>query len=401
MPRSSSRQSDFESPSNNSQRRSRFRLPVSPNRTSGLPPAEYENIDFETRLASFSDDDLPLDSRSKHARRQSKDDAWVDILVANNNRRMAGQDAELRTGLKGGRSDPELASQEISEVLASLGQVQSDDEDEEMEPVPHDEDEHAIESSVDENSDRDTIPGPRIEVEAEDADEDTELVPARPKRMGYFDLHPERRNSGDPLRSVSPTLRPEAGFDDARAHFERNSVAEDPRDAFKRSSLDSQPESAEEPLDVTAQPRPSPKLPLKAGLPSGPASTRGDVNQLQPPPRGASKLADPNALKPTQSKTASLIEMYRERERSTTSSPTTIPPSRLPVRTGASLPSSVQLQRSSPSPSPPRVPEEPEEEETFPEPARPSENSGYITPPRYIHGAPLHNVMEEEEEEEE
>ena len=275
-----------------------------------------------------------------------------------------------------------------------------------MEPVSHDEDDQPIESSVEGDTDRDTLPGvtPRIEIEA-DEEEDELPSPPRPKRMGYFDLHPERRGGSVPDRAQSP-LRPpveQPGFDDARAHFERNSMVEDPRDAFRRSSIESQPESSEDPYDVTAQPRPSaspsPKVPAKTGLPSGPASTRSEVNQLQPPPRGASKPAEPNALKPTQSKTASLIEMYRERERSTTSNSPSIPPSRLPVRTGASLQPSPQ-QRPNPSPSPPRVPED-LEEELLPEPVRPSENSGYITPPRYVHGAPLHNVIEEDEEEEE
>lgn len=51
-------------------RSSRFRLPVSPSnsRTAGLPPAEYDTVDFEARLASFDDDDLALPSRSKHSR---------------------------------------------------------------------------------------------------------------------------------------------------------------------------------------------------------------------------------------------------------------------------------------------------------------------------------------------
>ena len=84
----------------------RFRLPtglpLTPNsRTSGLTPSEAENIDFETRLASYSDDELNnLNTNSrkmtKEERRRSKDDAWVDILVASHSRRAGNQDAELR-----------------------------------------------------------------------------------------------------------------------------------------------------------------------------------------------------------------------------------------------------------------------------------------------------------------
>ena len=73
-------------------------------------------MDFDTRLVSF-DDELPT---NKHQRLKSKDDVWVDILVAMNSRRLAGQDAEMRTGLRGGRSDPKLASQEVSGVLATV-----------------------------------------------------------------------------------------------------------------------------------------------------------------------------------------------------------------------------------------------------------------------------------------
>ena len=107
--------------------RSRFRIPgglpvggpASTRRRSGLPPAEYDTIDFETRLASYSDDELnnglgrPM---TKQEKRQSKDDAWVDILVSGNSRRLGGQDAVLRAG----RSDPDLAEQEVAQVLAAV-----------------------------------------------------------------------------------------------------------------------------------------------------------------------------------------------------------------------------------------------------------------------------------------
>jgi hypothetical protein len=55
-------------------------------------PSVAEDIDFETRLASYSDDELNslnmnMRKQSKHERRRSKDDAWVDILVASHSRR--------------------------------------------------------------------------------------------------------------------------------------------------------------------------------------------------------------------------------------------------------------------------------------------------------------------------
>ncbi len=56
-------------------------LPLTPNwQTSGLTPSEAENIDFETRLASYIDDELNslntnLRKMMKEERRRSKDDA--------------------------------------------------------------------------------------------------------------------------------------------------------------------------------------------------------------------------------------------------------------------------------------------------------------------------------------
>ena len=40
-----------------------------------------------------------------------------------------GQDAEMHTGLRGGRSDPKLASQEVSETLAAVQGHFLDDND--------------------------------------------------------------------------------------------------------------------------------------------------------------------------------------------------------------------------------------------------------------------------------
>jgi len=68
-------------------------LPRSPHlRTSGLTPLQAEDVEFETRLTSYSDDELNsinANSRkmTKEEWRRSKDDAWVDILVARHSRR--------------------------------------------------------------------------------------------------------------------------------------------------------------------------------------------------------------------------------------------------------------------------------------------------------------------------
>jgi hypothetical protein len=82
---------------------------------------------------------------TKEERRRSKDDAWVDILVASHSRHPGNQDAELRR--PGGprprnasRPDPEAASAEVAQVLAAICAPSSQFEDSvDIEPmnVPH------------------------------------------------------------------------------------------------------------------------------------------------------------------------------------------------------------------------------------------------------------------------
>ena len=108
--------------------------------------------------------------------------------------------------------------------------------------------------------------------------------------------------------------------------------------------------------------------------------------------------------KGNQSKTAHLIEMYRERERQTQTSP--IPSSRLPVRQ-ASLQAAAngkERDRSTspsprPSPNPRASAELPEIEDTADDKVS-VEDIPIDLPTQYVHGAPLHNVIEEPEEEE-
>ena len=96
-------------------------LPRSPQpRTSGLTPSQAEDVEFVTRLASYSDDDLNsinANSRkmTKEARRRSKDYAWVNILVASHSRRAGNQDAELRCP---GGPRPRNVSRQDQEVAA-------------------------------------------------------------------------------------------------------------------------------------------------------------------------------------------------------------------------------------------------------------------------------------------
>ena len=92
-------------------------------RKSGIPPAQYSIVEFETRLASYSDDEFNHANETESAkqrRRQSKDDAWVDILVGSQARRLGDQDALRRVSLRSTHSDPDLASMEVAQVLAAV-----------------------------------------------------------------------------------------------------------------------------------------------------------------------------------------------------------------------------------------------------------------------------------------
>ncbi|KAH9896000.1 hypothetical protein C8Q73DRAFT_789784 [Cubamyces lactineus] len=377
----------------------RFRIPTglptspAPPRKAGLLPTEYDPVEFDTRIASFDDDEF---ARKKHNRRRSKDDAWVDILVANSSRRMAGQDAEMRNALKGGRSDPELASQEVSEVLAAVRGHFSDEEDEGMEPVagPSAEaDTSTLQDSVLEH------PPESSDQHGDDEDEELHTTPKR--RLGYFDLHPERR----PNTYVDPRERFERPSYESDTSTENpytasavrtartNLIAEDA--ALNRVSTASEYESDPEPLHVGSQSIPrdvkvSPSKPLPAVSP----------NKIQDTPAVPAKTGP--------GKTAALIEMYRERERSANSS-SPIPSSRLPVRQ-ASLqapPRPVPKDRSTsplprtPSPAAPAAADLPEIVEPATADDKVSEEDIQIDiPTNYVHGAPLHNVIEEPEEEE-
>ena len=320
-------------------RRSRF-LPGGSMRKRS--PAEYDALDFETRtmFANLSDDELPsLEDNDKdprrskssmgHLRRESKDDAWVDILVGAQ-KRMNDPTADLRPS--GGRrplarrrslSDPELAKEEIAQALKEAGPVPLEDDD-----VPLSQD-NAHEGS----------PSP--------TDED---------RYG-------RAEDGD-----SEVSRPRDSIDSADfepiPHMHGASV-DDGSIPLNPSLTHSRSESGLLP--------PSLQLNAASSVPHTPEKN----TSLPPPPS-----------KVTGKGVSSLIEMYREREKESLSQ------SRLPVPVrSASVPTSP----SSPKPQPePSASEDPVPDEGDPFVGRVSPGA-----PRYVHGAPLHNVVEAPEEEDE
>ncbi|EKM51347.1 uncharacterized protein PHACADRAFT_263416 [Phanerochaete carnosa HHB-10118-sp] len=423
MKRISSRTSDSGStnsrsgtPVQNGNRKSVFRLPMSPttNRTAGLPPAEHDPVDFEAKTI-YGDEPMG------HSRGRPSEDAWVDILVASSSRRLDAQAAELQpgSGLRGDRSDPDLASQEVSEVLAAVrnGRVFSDDEDSIMEPVTvesenengHHQDNLTVGSTSE--LDHSIAPGSSIldgssvgDLEREEEEEGQDSVPFRPKRLGYFDLHPDRRpvfneDSTEVSQASSstsvPELRIEPSADEPRPSYE--SEASEYTESQSHDDAPAPPPRAHSPKPRSvslANGSPAPSLPKSPAAPVPPA--------------------------PQASKTASLIEMYRAREQASTASP----PSKLPVRAGASPQPGASLGLSladrsrqlnvpaprSRSPSPSAVSVDSVDESLSQPLSQPYLGLGHAdaglissasNPIPYVHGAPLHNVLEEEEDEEE
>ncbi|KIJ67450.1 hypothetical protein HYDPIDRAFT_25903 [Hydnomerulius pinastri MD-312] len=394
-------------------RKSRFRLPVPGTvnvRRSGLVPSEYSTVDFETRLASYSDDEWnetasvkALTPAEKQERRMSRDDAWVDILVATHNRRIGTQEAERKApgvrGLKGGRSDPELASQEVAQVLAGV-RARS--------PLSDEEDLHAQESTPEPIA----VEGRSVvskEPEVKEQDPDVDSVMSYPrKRVGYFDLHPERRPGG------GAPVRPQVNAED--------SDGDDVPDELVYGVPEGAPALPPKPLRASFETEESEYAPTSTASPVREIDVPEFANseeRREEKESGHSRAESttlphllqsaPDASKSaTQTKTAALIEMYREREKQSTPSPA---PSKLPVRSSSLLakeaalppvPIDIPSAGLAPEADTPEIQDEadfePEPDHLTP-PHTLFEDSGRNSPARYVHGAPLHNVLEEEEEE--
>ncbi|KJA15902.1 hypothetical protein HYPSUDRAFT_207491 [Hypholoma sublateritium FD-334 SS-4] len=432
-------------------KKSLFRLPPTPgsNRRSMIP-AEYSTVEFETRMASYSDDDVDAsgarDAEPDHVRqkrRESNADAWVDILVGSQTRRFGGQDAEFgvgdtkRNANRG--TDPESASLEVAQVLAAV-RNRSPSPESVMQRVDQD---FGIDSHIDDLDIDEVDVAPRGDAlsysGAGESDDDGGLaydessvghgqldadgmpvgmsalqLAQQQRRLGYFDLHPERRPA------------------------QTQSVAEDPRAKLAASNSDSEDEDEDAPVPVRLPPdvRPLPRPPM---VPVVPPKEPPALALIEPKPLVLAKAAGagqkpevriartasppsnaqavPVTAAATPSKTAALIEMYRERERGTPPKPTVssasspvpiviapLAPSRLPVRSVSLPKETVSLP---PTPAVPAVAPPPKSSpESFLEPAPTLidlpritlEETGRSSPARYIHGAPLQNVIEEEEE---
>lgn len=323
-------------------RRSRF-LPGGSMRKRS--PAEYDALEFETRtmfddeLLSADDRDNKDTRRSKssmgHLRKESKDDAWVDILVGSQ-RRLNDQAAELRPSSDGGRrrrsmSDPELAREEIAQALKDAGPKPPEDDDTSLSQYP------THEGTVS-PTDEDIYGGPEdgeSEVAARDSIDSADFEPIPHMRGGSVD------DGSIPSTMPLTHSRSESGLLPPNLQLNVKPFAPAPETDASMS---------------TSPPPPPPKT---------------------VPGKGVS----------------SLIEMYRERERESLSQ------SRLPVRS-TSLPPLPKVQPQ-PEPAEPELELDPQPEVLMTDGEDPF--VGRVSPgaPRYVHGAPLHNVVEAPEEEDE
>jgi hypothetical protein len=453
-------------------------------------------VDFETRLASYSDSEgrnsgtgNSDEESKKQKRRESKDDAWVDILVNSHQRRMVGQDVDLtnyKTGGGRGGGDPDLAGLEVAQVLAAVRR------DRERSPslgsnstgggggndfVPHhdtssfgvDMDAHVQGFVIDEiqrvprrGSEASTSEGHALsyddgdggygesgadeEYAADDEEHDydrsqgyslsrrpqpimeplvipEDLEPVTPvkqsarqqRRMGYFDLHPERKqlhgaaqdegtSHGQQDHTPSPDVPSfDLGREQRAAEMEQTGLVR--ADSVTLPSLSSKSSGNQlSSATTTTQAQTSTKAnengaahPMGPRAPAGPSSSPGIGGGT---------------------KTAALIEMYRERERRATaaggnnaptaptnvtvssSSPVTPPRSAVPPRS-SSLPGATNVNTNITVDTPATVVEDNADSSAAAAVLETpkSVETGRVSPARYVHGAPLHNVLEEPEEE--
>ena len=460
-------------------RLSRFKLPVViPVTKTGMTPAEYSTVEFETRVASYSDDEYSHERSSKAVRRGADDDeSWMEILVATQDRGMSGQEAEFTRKGKGkaaaaaatgtgSGTGPEEASLEVARALAGVLDGKGSDEEEEEEReggagsfvdevqlIPRRMDAYDGDyfsqperrpTTYEHGSETHESTGEGDEEHGREEEEMSGLSYRQQqkaqRRLGYFDLHPERRHA---IRDVDQEDdddedEDEDGADGFNPLVDSYVAPLVPR---KIGTASSPPSSADghsrghgydEMVEDRFGKRP---IRLESIIAAANANANLGSNGTTIEGKGKGKAialpTTPVSVPAPAGKTAALIEMYRERERgtspiasvvtttaTTTTKPTApiiAPPSRLPVR---ALPTPPK--EGSPAPHltlpiaapaavlpgiktqpiipPIRTTTTPEAELEPPPVVAAMDENGRASPARYVHGAPLHNVMEEEEE---
>lgn len=366
-------------PTHGPAKRSRFPLPTMPSpslRRRG-PPAEYDaTLEFETR--TMWDDGRSAHSEEEEAsergktkkskKRESQDDAWVDILVGSQSRRMDGQAAVMmmrrpgtaeergveeagavkhkkRVGVVGSFGEADRVQEEVRKALREAG----------PEPLDVFEYEASSASHYSEKTSAAAAAGRRQRTsEEDDADDDDDDEPEDEQLYG-----PPERGGHARVDHASVDSADFEPMPHMRALSERGGGLGD--------------------VSPSPSPSPLPKLPAKAGV-------------------------------------GSLIDMYRKKEEEAAGS---VPagPSKIPVasKPTPALPSHLVVAPSAPPVAPSGPPRPPSQEVLIDDDASsvvPSEMDDqeleeYLkrhvkissSTPRYVHGAPLHNVVEIEEDE--
>lgn len=370
--------------------KSRFKL--GRKRSGGIQPAEYDEMDFETREASDSDslDGPVLDNSNgvgNHSnKRLSRDDAWIDILVTDTGRRrLPGQDAEpsanRKRGISTNRSDPELAREEVARALAGAGVPPPDDD------YPfHRQTRRAAVTSY----------GTDDQIRMEEPLQDPEPYPYSNPILGRRSIESDEYTQGEGpvIRVQSPSTIASRAENRWHGHHARESV--DSQD------FEPMPQTLSQEVDIpsfidaerTYSKEMSAPQPQSATLPPSPSPQPSNLPEATPV--GGKKAS-----------VSTLVDMFQQKA--------TTQPSRLPVRT-ASLEGSKAAAAAAPAPAPAPTAPAPAPAPAAvpaaaPAPASTSQAdsesvtaapldlpAGRVSPGRYVHGAPLHNVMEEEEE---
>ncbi|CAE6411917.1 unnamed protein product [Rhizoctonia solani] len=355
----------------------------------GMAGSEYDaSLEFETRTASEASDSgspdqahppvrsfgLPSPGKN-HSRRQSKDDAWVDILVADQGRRMRDQESSFRHG-KAPVAFSGSGAHGSSSTLRR-GRANSDPD------MPR--------GSVygDAEGDFTVTSGP--------------VAVSPPSRFRFAE--------DEEVMEISRVDSPDSAgqYRDSQATHLGGSQTSDYQDAYGR---DSQGVYGRDPRDSDHLREPLSSEPVPPGRPSyedtedyEPESDfepTSDGDHTQEMTSMSHRLADqtvasipfsdysvddpttsslgqpvPSRLGGATGGVRSLVEMYSERDKDAYASPK---PSRLPVRIGSNMkPEDLE----GPLPAPP-IP--------------PALEPGRASPSRYVHGAPLQNVEEEPDE---
>ena len=386
--------------------------------------ADYDpDIKFETKTESSSSLDSvapEIISRSDrgHRRHASKDDAWVDILVLESGgKRLNTERLGTRTRQMRSLSDPEKARVEIQKIMETGGSLRLSDENGQAELSKRLEELWSPSDRASREEEETSIPvsAPDVHVRPSTITSGVSSVP-----------------ESNPYYHESPSRYREIGMVNYQVRKDNDT-----------GSSNQTPEEVEFPQPPGAfGSNQGPKVPIKVSLTSSPRPASkpdpedGPSTAVIPIPPEKPRSTGKNGI-------SSLIELYQQKDDdvavSTSPRPSRLPirqlpptpdlsppsepplrlhniespiprrPSAIPVSVTKSLTSShvpdphasqQAAHTTTPRYSPPLGRDDPEKDIPLDPPAPVDLIPRMPSPGRYIHGAPLHNVLEEEEEEE-